>query len=486
MEIVKGKRLGSFVDALRSLLAGCWVVLCFSLPAFADWYPLGHTEDVPAFSKEHIQLLPPSDTGTRPALIYEGGDLFLGVGDLYEGFETPWGAVWQPQLWIFGTMRSSVHMYDNSSANSTASEWANRLDLYANIQLTGTEKFIIGIRPLDKNEPSKFSRVAFNDNRGDGRSEFNGDIRTMFFEGDLGSLFPRLDPEGTSWLDYGFSVGRQLLQFQEGIMLNDEVDAIALIRNNIHLPGIPGLRSSFVWGWNDLGRSDAERDDRANMFGLFNSADTQKTYWNLDLVYVTDEDAVGDSYHIGLSAIQRIGFYSTAFRINTSIAEEDDNAEVGTGTLYSAEFSFTPKRSDDIVYLNAYFASGKFTQVGREPVVGGPLGALGILFASPSIGNFGSEMISFANDVAGFAMGYQAFWNHHRTNLTLELATRIDTSDKGCITTGRGKRCDDIAIGFEFRQRLAQRIQLQVDSHYNVQEKRSDGYGLRTEILYQF
>ena len=486
MEIVKGKRLGSFVDALRSLLAGCWVVLCFSLPAYADWYPLGHTEDVPAFSKEHIQLLPPSDTGTRPALIYEGGDLFLGVGDLYEGFETPWGAVWQPQLWIFGTMRSSVHMYDNSSANSTASEWANRLDLYANIQLTGTEKFIIGIRPLDKNEPSKFSRVAFNDNRGDGRSEFNGDIRTMFFEGDLGSLFPRLDPEGTSWLDYGFSVGRQLLQFQEGIMLNDEVDAIALIRNNIHLPGIPGLRSSFVWGWNDLGRSDAERDDRANMFGLFNSADTQKTYWNLDLVYVTDEDAVGDSYHIGLSAIQRIGFYSTAFRINTSIAEEDDNAEVGTGTLYSAEFSFTPKRSDDIVYLNAYFASGKFTQVGREPVVGGPLGALGILFASPSIGNFGSEMISFANDVAGFAMGYQAFWNHHRTNLTLELATRIDTSDKGCITTGRGKRCDDIAIGFEFRQRLAQRIQLQVDSHYNVQEKRSDGYGLRTEILYQF
>jgi hypothetical protein len=57
------------------------------------------------------------------------------------------------------------------------------------------------------------------------------------------------------------------------------------------------------------------------------------------------------------------------------------------------------------------------------------------------------------------------------------LAGRKDTS---------GQRFDDIAFGFEFRQRLAQRIQLQVDSHYNVQEKRSDGYGLRTEILYQF
>ena len=477
MEIVKGKRLGSFVDALRSLLAGCWVVLCFSLPAFADWYPLGHTEDVPAFSDEHIQLLAPSDTGSRPALIYEGGDLFLGVGDLYEGFETPWGAIWQPQLWIFGTMRSSLHMFDNGSANSTASEWANRLDLYANVQLTGTEKFIIGVRPLDKNEPSKFSRVAFNDNRGSGQSEFNMDIRTMFFEGDLGSLFPKLDPSGTTWLDYGFSVGRQLLQFQEGIMLNDEVDSIGIVRNNIHLPGIPSLRSSLVWGWNELGRSDAERDDRANMFGLFNSWDMQTTSWNLDLVYVTDEDAVGDGYHMGISAIQRIGLFSTAFRINSSISEDNDNAEVGTGTLYSAEISFTPKRSDDIVYFNSFIAAGNFTQVGREPVVGGPLGALGILFASPSLGNFGSEMISFADDVAGFATGYQAFWNHHRTSLTLEVAGRKDTS---------GERFDDIAFGFEFRQRLAQRIQLQIDSHYTVQEKRSDGYGLRTEILYQF
>ena len=477
MEIVKGKRLGSFGDALRSLLAGCWVVLCFSLPAFADWYPLGHTEDVPAFSDEHIQLLAPSDTGSRPALIYEGGDLFLGVGDLYEGFETPWGAIWQPQLWIFGTMRSAVQMFENGSANSTASEWANRLDLYANIQLTGTEKFIIGIRPLDKNEPSKFSRVAFNDNRGSGQSEFNMDIRTMFFEGDLGSLFPKLDPSGTTWLDYGFSVGRQLLQFQEGIMLNDEVDALALIRNNIHLPGIPSLRSSLVWGWNELGRSNAGEGGTENMFGLFNSWDTQITSWNLDLVYVTDEDTVGDSSHIGFSAIQRIGLFSTAFRINSSIAEENDNAEVGTGTLYSAEISFTPQRSDDIVYFNSFIAAGNFTQVGREPVVGGPLGALGILFASPSLGNFGSEMISFADDVAGFATGYQAFWNHHRTSLTLEVAGRKDTS---------GERFDDIAFGFEFRQRLAQRIQLQIDSHYTVQEKRSDGYGLRTEILYQF
>ena len=344
------------------------------------------------------------------------------------------------------------------------------------MQLTGTEKFIVGIRPLDRNEPSKFSRVAFNDNRGSGQSEFNLNIRTMFFEGDLGSLFPGLDPEGIKPIDYGFSVGRQLLQFQEGIMLNDEVDSIGIVRNNIHLPGIPSLRTSVVWGWNDLGRSDAGRDNTTNMFGLFNSADMQDLSWNLDMVYVSDSVDGGDSYHLGLSSIQRIGHYNTAFRVNASSAETA-SAKAGTGVLYSAEVSLTPQKSDDVAYLNTFVADGNFTQVGREPVVGGPLGALGILFASPSLGNFGSELISFANDVAGFALGYQAFWNHHRTSLTLETAGRKDLS---------GDRFDDIAFGFEFRQRLAQRIQLQVDSHYTVQEKRGNGYGLRTEILYQF
>ena len=82
--------------------------------ASAGWlYPLGETTETPKYSEEHVQLKSPSDTGNRPPLIYEGGDLFLGSGKLYEGFETPWGAVWQPQLWIFGTLRSAVYTFDD-------------------------------------------------------------------------------------------------------------------------------------------------------------------------------------------------------------------------------------------------------------------------------------------------------------------------------------------------------------------------------------
>jgi hypothetical protein len=472
-----GNRSGSLGGISQLVFAGIFF-FATAMPVFAEGlYPLGDVEGIPRFSDEHIQLRPPSDTGTRPPLIVEKGDLFLGVGNLDEGFTTPWGAVWQPQLWVFGTMRSSLQMFDNGVA-STASEWRNRFDLYANLQLTGTEKILIGVRPLDVNRPDGFSGVSLNDSRdGGGTENFNMAIRTLFFEGDFGSLFPGLDPGGYAWADYGFSVGRQLLQFQEGILINDEVDALGLVRNNIRLPGVANLRSSFVWGWNELGRSNARVNDAAHMFGFFNSADLHKSSVNLDLIVVADSQKDGDGVYLGAATIQRIGHYNTAFRVNSSIAEGDDNAKVGTGVLLSSEVSWTPKSSDDIVYVNTFVASGDFTQAGREPGVGGPLGALGILFASPSLGNFGSELSSASSDVAGFAVGYEAFWMNHRRSLTLEIAGRKDTGGGGF---------DDMAVGFEYRHRLAQRIQWQFDAHYSLQERRTDGFGLRSEIAYQF
>ncbi|GJL77177.1 MAG: hypothetical protein NPINA01_01660 [Nitrospinaceae bacterium] len=471
------------LDIIPFFLFIVCLILSGAASAFGGWlYPLGETTDTPRFSDERVQLKSPSDTGNRPPLIYEGGDLFLGTGNLYEGFETPWGAVWQPQLWIFATMRSAVYYFDDG-VQSPSAEWGNRLDIYANLQLTGTEKIILGMRPLDRNRLDRFSRVTFNDNRGGNEAEFNADIRTLFFEGDLGSLFPGLDPGGYKKLDYGFTVGRQLLLFQEGILLNDEIDAVGLVRNNIRLPGVSNLRTSLLYGWNEVGRSSAVNvnDTSTNIFGMFNSADTYFTTINLDLIYTKDanEQTDEDAFYVGLSAIQRIGHFNTAFRVNTSFSEGANSAQVGNGTLLSSEISFTPRSSDDVVYLNTFVSAGNFTQAGREPVVGGPLGALGILFASPSLGNFGSELNSFADDVVGFALGYEAFWQNHRRSLTLEVAGRKDI-------TASGNGFDDIAVGFEFRQRLLHRLQLQIDGHYAFQESRDNGFGGRTELLYQF
>ena len=445
-------------------------------PVSADLFPLGESIGESRFSNEHIQLLEPSDTGNRPPLIYEGGDLFLGTGNLQEGFETPWGAIWQPQLWIFGTLRTALNYYDNGVRPASA-EWATRLSLFANLQLTHTEKLVVGIRPLDRNAFNRFTRVQLNDSFGSSKFEANADIRTFFFEGDFGSLFPGLDKKGTKPIDYGFSVGRQALTFQNAIMINETVDSVGVVRNNIRFAGISGMRSTALYGWGELNRSDARLNRSSDMFGFFNSIDTPKHTFNVDMIYIDDDQDEGDSFNIGASAIQRLGHFNTAFRINSSFAEGTDGPKAGTGTMLSAEVSWTPYRSDDIAYVNGFVVDGNYTQAGREPIVGGPLSGMGILFASPGVGNVLSELNNFTDNVAGLVMGYEAFWENHRRSLTLEVASRKDLDGSGF---------DDIAFGFEFRQRLAHRVQFQLGASYSVLEKRNDGSTITTEIRYQF
>jgi hypothetical protein len=165
--------------------------------------------------------------------------------------------------------------------------------------------------------------------------------------------------------------------------------------------------------------------------------------------------------------------------VNGSVAQDKETSGVGTGILLSTEFNITPSGSDDNVYFNSFWAIDNFTQISREPVVGGPLATFGILFASASLGNYLSELSGAAEEIVGAALGYQAFWDRHSKNLTLEVVGRHDTSNKKTKNS-------DVAAGFQYQQRFGRRIQWQVDSYYAIQENRDNGVGLRTEILYQF
>ena len=164
--------------------------------------------------------------------------------------------MWHPRLWVFGTLRTALQTFDNGVTPPTP-EWVNRFDLFANLQLTGTEKIVFGIRPLDKNRFNAFSGYAIEEDRV--KNELNANIRTFFFEGDFGSLFPNLDKQGFLPIDLGFSIGRQPLLFQDGILINDTVDSLGLVRNNVRLPGVSNLRISGVYGWDEL---DTRNDDR--------------------------------------------------------------------------------------------------------------------------------------------------------------------------------------------------------------------------------
>lgn len=467
---------------------------------------LGASRGSTAINDEPTKFFTTGDIPERPALLIEWGDAFLGEGNLGQGFTLPGGAVWSPALWVFGTLRSAFQSVDTGIGDGgRVTDWANRFDLFANLQLTSTEKIVLGIRPLDKNRGGEFSGYRFEGDvagEDEGFLDFtNANIRTLFAEGDFGSLLPNLDKQGTTWLDFGFTVGRQPLIFQDGILLNDTQDAVGIVRNNVRLPGVSNLRASFLYSFDSVSRganlidNTGEDESDLDQFGFFTSWDTEFKTINADFIYTLDSDddsdeEDGDGVYAGISIAERIGRYSLTWRANGSYAVEEESDVVTDGVLLSTELSWTPHGSDDTIWINPFVTIGNFTQAGRENVDGGgPLAPIGILFASPNLGAFGSELDNKANDNAGAAIGYQAFWNDHATNLGLEIAGFKDIGLEDELQQGFEWQ---VGVGFQAQQKVTQQSLVQLEAFYALQEGEGDidvdddAYGGRLEFLYQF
>ncbi len=419
----------------------------------------------------------------RTPPIIEIGPRFLGTGAIDEGFELPTGAVWQPALWVFGDYRSALSYVANNDAGDLG-EWANSLDIFTNLQLSGTERILLGLDPIQFNGASSGHRWRPSGSDQGWQNEFNSRISTLFFEGELGEIFPRLDPEDRSAYDLGFSIGRQPIFFQEGVMLNDTIDAIAINRDTLQFPYVVDSRLTFLYGWNQVNRDDNVEDEDAQIFGLFSETDFRASTVNLDLAYVKSGDdrigqagGRGDGFYAGLAATQRIGQINTSFRINGSFALDTPNAAIDDGVLLMAETSFAPLKSHDVVYFNAFAGIDHYSSASRGASTGGPLGQVGILFASLGTGSVGAPISNRADEVVGSAIGYQMFFDDDRRQIIFEVAGRL-----GSETTVS----DQGGIGARFQQAVGRRSVLQLDGFAIAKENQSDVLGMRSEWILRF
>ena len=469
---MRGLSIGGMARLLRGPAAALLcVVAAFGAPGAAEEAEDG--ERTSRISDEAVPLIDPSVFPMRPRPILELGDRFLGTGPLPTGFRLPGGAVWRPALLLFGTLRTAAQAFNTD--HTTRSEWANRLDLYSNLQLSGTERLVVGVRPAD--QEGRFTGYNFRAGPTGSQSEFNGGVTTLFFEGDFGELFPNADPHDFGSLDWGFSVGRQPLLLQEGMLVNDDLDAVGITRNSILPRGGTNMQLTFLYAWNNVHRDDNLEDDPADLFGLFITADYSRSSINADFAYVFDTDQNTDGVYWGLSAVQRIGLVNTAFRVLGSQALDAETAAVSDGLLLFGEVSWTPAWTHDNVYVNAFWGIDQFSSAARGPATGGPLGRAGILFAAVGLGRYGAALGNRADDSAGLAVGYQKFSHDTRRQLIVEVGGRQGTTgaDDGAA-----------ALGARFQQAMGKHFVLQVDGFRSVLESRDDGWGTRLELLFQF
>ena len=429
-------------------------------------------------SKLPEEPIPLQTVPSRPKPLLELGEPFLGSGTLAKGFTLKTGATWQPSFLLWGRMRSALFVVEDREESHT-SEWGNRLDVFAQLSLTSTERVVFSVRPLD--ESSEFTGYVFSPDDGHGgQTMFDSTIDTFYFEGDLSELFPNLDPTDSKALDFGFSVGRQPLFFQDGMLIADSIDSVGVVRNAIYFPGFNSFRITGLFGWGNVNRGGNNTiDPGARVVGIFTEGDTSVYTIAADLVYVRSDATSGDGVFAGLSAVRRFGGRVNAtLRGLASRALGDETPTTGSGVLLTSELSLTPHATRDIAYFNAFASLGSYTPAARAARLGGPLGRMGILFEGSGIGAYGAVLSNRSEDVWGLVGGYQKFFNAERGQIIFEIGSRAETRD--------GDVEPQVAFGTRFQHAMGRRLVVRLEGFAVGRESSKPRYGARTEIMLAF
>lgn len=451
----------------------------------------GFDAESPSTSQPPLGLSP---VPVRPPPLIEWGDGFLRNGNLQKGFTLPTGEVIAPNFWVFGALRSAFQTFDTGSGpGSRTTEWVNRLDLFGNLQLTPTERVLAGWRPVDQrqaNGADDFSGFRFEPSMARGFVErFSGTPTTLFFEGELGEIFPRLDDHDRKNLDYGFAIGRQPLTLQDGLLANSlEVDMLSVTRNSLRIPGGSTLRLSGLVAVGSIERPDYltpavsnVRDPGALLFGLDAAADFPVSTVEGDLLFEAS-GGHGSAVYGGLGAIQRLGAINTTFRSVASVAVNGTSGKASTGALMLGQFSYTLPSSANLVYLDVYWGLDRFSAAVRDPTSGGPLGNVGILNAAVGLGAFGAPLSNQADHSAGGAIGCQIFFDPaHRKQIIFEVGGRVP-SEKPTLARQEAAA----GVGVKYQQALGRRyvVGLEVFGvHRSVDEA---SVGARAEFQIKF
>jgi len=487
-------------------------------------------------SDEHVPLLVDGAL-SRPKPILELGAPFLGSGHIPSGFTMPGGAVWQPSFLLFGTYRTGLSVSDDDEQTTT--QWANRLDLFGNLYLTQTERVVFGVRPLDQTVDGvrRFSGYThrspdpFDEGGWGGELNFDWDTVThLFFEGDFQELFPNLDSEDRHALDLGFSVGRQPINFQEGLLINDFVDSVGITRNNLKPRGTVNLRITGLWAWGGINRNTPTTPfvtrnleaERSWLVGLFTETDFRSTTMAIDAMFVrggnfvapasdfpaanvvpgTTEISVpaSDGAYLGVSFVQRISTINTAIRLVGSLpvgerTPADNLLEIGDpatgGAVIFSENSWTPHHGHNLFYVNGFWAFDEYRAAALDPLVPGPLARTGILFSGVGLGNYGAALSPTADDAAGAAFGHQMFFAHGRQQLLLEAGGRYST--RTCADDEAGCPAQSGAFGGRYQFAAGRRGVFVIDGYVAYDRLRGERtgdsrirIGSRFELLIKF
>lgn len=437
--------------------------------------PYDAKAELAIYSGKHMNrtAFPPVDLGLQ---LYERG--------AYEPRPT-WFGKKNPIMSAFmayGDLRVAGATYDNgvvgANGKTEHSVVAARLNLDMDLAITSTERIHAFARPLDQN--GSFTRYDLSSGVHDRFvHEENFDLKTLFFEGDLGAMVAGWSGR-TNRYDVPIAVGRVPIATQNGIWIEDAFDGFAVglvTAKNSRTYDISNMDLTFFAGFHNVATAAVPGNDKAKMFGLAGFADARKGYFEWGYGYL-DADDHDLSYHNVTAAFSRRygGKVSNSVRL---IGNFGQNAAVKTadGVLVLVENSLiTSKPSVLVPYFNLFAGFKSPQSLARAADSGGVLRNTGINFESDGLTAY-PTLDATARDSYGGALGVEYLFNLDRQIVV-----------EGAVVGRRGNNVlgNQYALGARYQHPISNAWIVRLDAMRGWREGLKDVYGARVEIRRKF
>ncbi|HEX3599938.1 MAG TPA: hypothetical protein VHU84_07330 [Lacipirellulaceae bacterium] len=391
-----------------------------------------------------------------------------------------------PRFYVYGDYRVAAAYNDpGTSVNPVI---ADRINLEADLWMTSTERFHVGVSPFQRD--GNFQRIEFEDGRGqfhDSLKFFDAGTDTAFFEGDLGYMLGGWTGK-YSQLDLPVTVGLIPLLFQNGIWMDDAIVGAAMsipARNNPYLDW-SNFDITFFTGFDQV-TSPAfdEEQSGTSLFGTTAMIEAKGGYIELGYAFLDDREISGRSYNnIGISYTRRyLNLLSNSMRaiVNTGQGGATDD-RTANGVLLLAENSFLTRWPYNVIpYVNMWTGFDDPQSVARAGAAGGVLRNTGILFESDNLTNY-PTLDASGSSTYGAAIGIDLLSPEFTHQLILEAAALGVFGDPDL----RNAAGNEYGIGARYQVPISNATLLRFDVMHGFFDNAPDVSGARAEFRWKF
>jgi len=399
------------------------------------------------------------------------------------------------QFSVFGDWRTAVAFNDNGDVE--IGQIATRLNLDFDYQITSTERIHWFIAPLARG--GQFTRCEFSGGNAPKGSasdrcdlQLDGNLDTLFFEGDLGQIYAGLSGEYSS-LDIPISFGLMPLLFQNGIWIEDAFTgaAFAIPALNSRVLDISNMDFSFFAGFDKV-TTPAIKDDQGNnadhsvnIYGVATFIEANQGFWEAGIAYIDGEDGFADESFLNMTVAfskRYRAWISNSLRVMyTTGQHRDDNLQqTADGVIFLIENSLiTSLPSTLLPYFNFFAGFDRPQSAARAD---GILKNTGINFETDALTGF-PKLDDSGQNTYGGAIGLQYLFN-----LDMQVVVEAATVQvmEGDNEVGRPAKGDEYALGIRFQRPLNRAWIVRADAMHGWRDQDENLSGVRLEIRRKF